>query len=57
MLRTEQRISKQFSNSLYSPYFLVDPDKIGINRDQSWIGLKLFPPASDIRGHHTNPEV
>jgi hypothetical protein len=57
MLRTEQRISKQFSNSLYSPCFLGDLDFIESNRNQSLIGLNLFPPACAIRGHHTNPKV
>jgi hypothetical protein len=57
MLRTEQRMSKQFSNSLYFSLFLDDPDEIKTNRSQSLIGLNLLPPASAIHGHYTNPEV
>jgi hypothetical protein len=34
--------------------FSGGPDEIETNRNQSLIGLKLFPLACAIRGHYTN---
>jgi hypothetical protein len=36
---------------------LGGPDEIETNRNQSLIGLNLFPTACATRGHHTNREV